>query len=222
MKAWIISDTHTKHSLLNIPDGVDMVICAGDFSNMKDKYTNEVEVRNFLNWYKSLTHIKHKVLIAGNHDTSIEAGLINRSDIHESITYLNHESVNIEGINIFGSPYTPSFGYGWAYNVARHKIDEYWKEIPENTDILVTHGPSAGILDYTEYNGGITSCGDKSLLNHIMRVKPKYHIFGHIHNESLCKNAGKLQIQGLDTTFINASVVNLQYKIENNGYIIEI
>ena len=47
MKCWVIEMIHTKHSLLDIPDGIDMVICAGDFSNVRDKYTNELEVRTF-------------------------------------------------------------------------------------------------------------------------------------------------------------------------------
>lgn len=222
MKFWCISDSHNKHAFLNIPNGIDGIIHAGDMSNQRNPSMNANEVLNFLEWYKSLVHIKYKILIAGNHDTSIEAGLVKRSDIHESITYLEHESCEIEGIKIFGSPYTPSFGQGWSFNIPRHKLDSYWQEIPLGTDIIITHGPPKGILDLTAEGSLFFQCGCKTLLNRLKIIEPKYSIFGHIHTESNCTNAGKLEIQGCKTTFINASVVNLDYEICNNGYIIEI
>lgn len=233
MKIWCISDTHMKHGFLNIPDGIDMVIHAGDMGTVRDPYQSEQVIRNFLMWYNSLTHIKYKVLIAGNHDLAMEKGFINKSDIPESITYLEHETKEIDGLKIFGSPYTPRFGEGWAYNVKRSKLDAYWTEIQENTDIVITHGPPLGILDHTQSgttintdptwgNTAVYSCGDKSLLNHIERVKPKLHIFGHIHTEERCPNAGIQTIQGSRTKFINASVLDLDYNICNDGIFVEI
>lgn len=242
MKIWIISDTHCKHGFLDIPDGIDMAIHGGDMSNQKSPAINANEVLDFLEWYKSLTHIKYKILIAGNHDTSIEKGLVARGDMHESIIYLEHESVTIEGIKIFGSPYTPKFGTDWAYNVPKEMIASYWDDIPDDTDILITHGPPKGILDLTQYDtrtgydrahGGpinFFQCGCKELLNRVKAIQPKYHIFGHIHPETNCPNSAMLKINGYETTFINAAVCDFGRtaedvkvkQIANNGFIIEI
>lgn len=230
MKIWFISDTHQKHGFLKVPE-VDMIIHAGDVSNVKSTHENEQEVLNFICWFKNLD-IKHKIWIAGNHDTSIEAGLVRPNEISNlKYQYLEHNSIVVDGLRIFGSPYTPAFN-NWAFNVKRSKSDTYWQAIPDDCDILITHGPPLGILDHTQNgtsigtdengNTAVYSCGDKSLLNHIKRVKPKIHVFGHIHDEDRCFNAGITQVQGLDTKFINASVVDLSYKVCNNGYIIEI
>ena len=67
MKIWHISDTHTYHDLLQVPDDVDMVIHSGDCSNPRDPYANESEVRCFLTWFHSL-NIKYKIYVAGNHE----------------------------------------------------------------------------------------------------------------------------------------------------------
>lgn len=223
MKIWLFSDTHSRHGSLNVPSDVDMAICAGDMGTVKHPAMNANVILDSLEWYASLTHIRHKILIAGNHCTSIEAGLVKRSDIPSGLTYLQHESCEIEGLKIFGSPYTPSFGTGWAFNVSRNKIDQYWKDIPNDTDILVTHGPPKGILDLTEMGTNhFEQCGCKSLLNRIKEVQPLLHVFGHIHPENNCPNAAMLQIRGCNTSFINAAVVNLDYEIDNNGFVVNI
>lgn len=229
MKIWFISDTHTKHQDLIIED-VDMVIHSGDVSSSKDNDKNRLEVINFLEWYRSLK-IKHKILISGNHDTSISDLFKNNKELFLGIDYLEHHSINIEGINIFGSPYTPKFGHDWAFNLGE-EIEEYWLNIPKDTDILVTHGPPKGILDLTKFDSragadgkSFYQCGCKFLLNQVKIIEPKYHVFGHIHTEEECPNSGMLKIQNLKTTFINASVCNFKkgdgkYLI-NNGFIVD-
>ena len=88
MRIWHISDTHTFHNLLTIPQGIDIVIHSGDCSNPRDPYTNEPEVRDFIHWFKSLP-IQHKIYVAGNHDTSIEKKLITKKDFQDyNIIYL--------------------------------------------------------------------------------------------------------------------------------------
>ena len=150
MKIWHISDTHTYHGLLKVPNGIDMVIHSGDCSNPRDPYNNEPEVREFIHWYKSLP-IKHKIYVAGNHDTSIEKGLVTKKDFADyNITYLENDYVTIEGVKIFGSPYTPNFG-NWSFMKDRNKLDRFWRDaIHDGTDIVVTHGPPKGILDKSE------------------------------------------------------------------------
>ena len=98
MKIWHFSDTHTYHNLLKKPDGIDLVIFSGDCSNPRAPYINEPEVRDFLNWFASLD-IKYKIMIAGNHDTSIEQKFFNKEDFTKrNIIYLENEEVIISSI----------------------------------------------------------------------------------------------------------------------------
>jgi len=203
-----ISDTHGFHKEFNFSDfkNIDMIIDAGDFSNHKSPAFNQAEVVDFLVWYSNLP-IKYKILIAGNHDTSIEAKLVRPKEDFKDIIYLEHESITVEGINIFGSPYTPSFG-GWSFMKQRGKLDPYWAEIPDNTDILITHGPPKGILDLSYNREDVLEyCGDKELLNHVYRVRPKHMIFGHIHNYKDCHNKGSRTVHDIKTQFHNVSCV---------------
>jgi len=208
MKIWHISDTHTYHDLLRIPEDIDMVIHSGDCSNPKDPYNNEPEVRAFIDWYKSLP-IKHKIYVPGNHDTSIEKKLVVRDDFENAgIIYLEDNIVIVDNLSIYGNPYTPQFGQ-WSFMKDRVKLDRYWHQaMPAHVDILVTHGPPKGILDKSYSRENVFECcGDKSLLNRVMEVKPKYHLFGHIHNHKDIINAGVQKLSVLDTWFSNGSVV---------------
>lgn len=225
MKIWHISDTHTYHELLTIPEGIDMVIHSGDCSNPRDHYNNEPEVRKFIQWYKDLP-IKHKVYVAGNHDTSIEKGLVKKIDFSGyNIHYLENDYVNIEGIKIFGSPHTPQFGQ-WAFMKDRQKLERFWRNaIHEKCDIIVTHGPPKGILDKSyDVQNNLECCGDKSLLNVVLDMQPKYVMFGHIHNCKDIVNAGLLKLSSCDTWFSNGSVVTDGKfgKLTSNGNIVEI
>jgi Icc-related predicted phosphoesterase len=225
MKIWHIGDTHTYHDLLNVPSGIDMVIHSGDCSNSRDPYNNEPEVREFIDWYKELP-IRNKIYVAGNHDTSIEKKLVIKKDFAEAgILYLEDDLVDIEGVLIYGNPYTPNFG-NWAFMKDRVKLDRYWPQaIPNYVDILVTHGPPKGILDKS-YNRDrrFEMCGDKSLLNRVLEVQPKYHLFGHIHNYQDIINAGMQKLSKYDTWFSNGSVVtdNKFGFLSSNGNIFEI
>lgn len=202
-----------------------MVIHSGDCSNPRDPYNNEPEVRGFIDWYKELP-IKHKIYVAGNHDSSIEKGLVTKKDFADNgIIYLENDYTVIGGIKIFGSPYTPNFG-NWSFMKERHKLERLWRDaIPDNTDILVTHGPPKGILDKSENRDHqLECCGDKSLLNRILEVNPSYHLFGHIHNNGSIINAGIQKLSNYDTWFSNGSVVtDRKFGIlTSNGNIISI
>jgi len=226
MRIWHISDTHTYHRLLEVPTDIDMVIFSGDCSNPRDPYPNEVEVRGFIDWYRTLK-IPVKIFVAGNHDTSIENKFVTKEDFaRHNIFYLENEDIIIDGIKIFGSPFTPAFGYGWVFTKARNKLDRIWRNIiDEDVDIVITHGPPKGILDLsTDRNGNIERCGDKSLLNRVMEVNPKLCLFGHIHNHEDIINQGTMKLVNLDTIFSNGSVVKDGRfgKLTSNGNILEI
>lgn len=227
IRIWCISDTHGFEKDLKVPENIDIVLHSGDISNYKEARLNIPECMKFLEWYQAL-EIPYKVMCAGNHDLSIERRHITPADIHaRGITYLENESTNIMGLKIWGSPITPSFGSGWAFNKDRAKLDALWGSIPEDTDVIVTHGPPKGVLDLSyDREGKLEYCGCASLKRHVLhRVKPKLITFGHIHNMDVIMNQGILQLAGFDTIFSNASVVRdgrFELGATNNGNIIEL
>lgn len=204
-----ISDTHGMAN--EIPEsrfeGVDVVIHSGDCSNYMNPVMNSVEVAKFIEWYKNVP-VKHKIYVAGNHDTSIERRLITPADFAEAgIIYLENSATTINGIKFWGSPYTPRFRE-WAFMKSRETINRVWDTIPEDTDILIIHGPPKGVRDLA-YDGDhqLEFCGDGALLKAVRKLQPKFMCFGHIHNNNDCENVGTCSISGLHTTFSNAACV---------------
>lgn len=214
MKILTISDTHGLHlqweKKFLLPE-VDMIIHAGDLTNVGAIH----EMNEFMYWFKNLP-IEHKVMVAGNHDLGLDNNnrytmldMINGSGVH----YLEDSGVEIKGIKLWGSPVTPPF-FDWAFMRDEERIKKHWDATPTDTDIWITHGPAYGILDYVE-RGGQGGVGCKYLLESMDRVKPKYHIFGHIHDMYGIKEVN-------ETTHICASVLNDRYKPVRGGHIIEI
>lgn len=204
MKIWHISDTHGYHDMVPIPKDVDMVIHSGDASNYREPFKNEPEMRQFLTWYEALP-IKHKIYVAGNHDTSIERGLIDKMKFEElGITYLENEYVTIEGIKFFGSPHTPTFG-DWAFMKARAKIGRVWDTIEEDTDVVIVHGPPKGALDLSyDRQNNLEMCGCAALRKRVYNLNLKAILFGHIHNGKDIRNFGVLHRDGM--IYSNGSV----------------
>lgn len=225
MKIWHISDTHTYHGLLTVPEGIDMVIHSGDATNPRVPYASEQEMLNFISWYSSLP-IKHKVFVAGNHDLCIERNFITKIDFMKNgIVYLENDYIEVEGLKIWGSPFTPSFGEGWAFNKKRSALHDLWKQIPDDVDIVVTHGPPKGILDlaYHQLNC-IEFCGDEALRKRMYLLNPKLCLFGHIHNNDDIINAGTMKLSNHNTIYSNGSVVTDGKfgKLSSNGNTFEI
>lgn len=218
MKIVCISDTHGKHHQItkDLQDA-EMIIHAGDISGMGYEH----EIRNFLEWYSSLSY-KHKILIAGNHDFFFQDYPSRAKDIlaeFPNIIYLENSGITIDGIKIWGSPQQPRF-FNWAFNENRGEaIRYYWKLIPKDTDILITHGPAYGYGDWvanrTHHNNYENNVGCKDLLEFIMDIQPTYHIFGHIHSGN-----GIYKTDG--TTFVNASVLGESYMYNYSPTLIEI
>lgn len=193
MKIVCISDTHNKHRKIDIPDG-DILIHSGDFSsNIKSIY-------NFNDWIRELPH-KYKIVIAGNNDFIFEKDPQIARNIITNAIYLEDSGIEINGFNIWGSPVTPRF-LNKAFNRNRGKeIKKHWDMIPLNTDILITHTPPYKILDQNFFGKHL---GCEELRNKVDVLKPKIHIFGHIHNSHGVKNIN-------NTIFVNASSLNELY-----------
>lgn len=208
MRISCISDTHCKHNEIDIKEfeNIDCIISAGDISSRGYSW----EIENFLSWFDSLP-CKYKILVAGNHDfyfqDNPEAAKILLQK-YSSIIYLENSAIQIEGINIYGSPIQPTF-FNWAFNVDRGlPIKRYWDMIPNNTDILITHGPAFGHGDFVRNSINVGNVGCVDLLYTIEKIKPKYFICGHIHS-------GYGITTNEHTTFINAAVLNEAYQMQN-------
>ena len=207
MRIVLISDTHNQHSKITLPEG-DVLIHAGDVSGGGTKK----EIVDFLSWFSSQPH-KHKVFIAGNHDFFIQQSPTEfLSILPSNIIYLQDELTEIEGVKIYGSPWTPEF-MDWAFmKSAGTEMKKQWDLIPDGIDILLTHGPAFGTLD-TIFSGLAVGCAELSKA--IERVKPEYFIFGHIH-----EGHGSITKEG--TQYINASILNEKYVLSHEPLVINL
>jgi len=215
MKITLISDTHNKHKFVtnDLPGG-DLLIHAGDISSMGYEH----EIREFCKWFNNIDNYTHKVFIAGNHDWGFQNNLEIVKEIlnfYENITYLQDNSTLLgeDMVSVYGSPWQPEF-YNWAFNLPRQGVElkEKWDNIPNNTDILITHGPAYGYVD--KVIGRTENLGCELLTERIKELKPKIHVCGHIHTGYGYTFDG-------DTHYINASVLNESYVYYNKPLTIE-
>mmetsp|Transcript_24397 Transcript_24397/g.51126 ORF Transcript_24397/g.51126 Transcript_24397/m.51126 type:complete len:415 (+) Transcript_24397:105-1349(+) len=225
---WVcVSDTHGAHGRMAYPvPAGDVLIHAGDFSRMGEMR----ELEQFCEWMRSLPH-EHKIVIAGNHDVAMDESfnasgfyklfhLFNNKAVdnnraarelvrsYDAFTYLEDTSTEVLGYKIYGSPWQPEF-CNWAFNLPRGPdCASKWRDIPNDTDILVTHGPPVGHGDLCT-SGLRAGCVD--LLAEILKRAKKpisHHIFGHIHEGYGCTRMG-------DTLFLNASTCTFGYRPSN-------
>lgn len=208
MKIIAISDTHERHSLIALPDG-DVLVHAGDIT----KNGSVDAIRDFAAWMHEAPH-KHKIVIAGNHDFCFEDERSSEAEevLRQSgIIYLRDSGVTIEGVTFWGSPWQPWY-HNWAFNLERgDEIAEKWRLIPDDTNVLITHGPPYDISDLT-IDGLRVGCEELSKrIGHLHYLK--LHIFGHIH-----EGYGIVKLGGV--TYANASICNVRYKPLNAPLII--
>lgn len=177
MRIVAIADTHLYHDDLRVlPEG-DVLIHAGDLLQRGDLS----ELDDALAWLASQPHAR-KILVAGNHDMCFErhAELVRPRLAQAGICYLEHDAVEIDGVHFWGSPLVPMAG-DWAFGcIDASARAERWSHIPTHTDVLITHGPARGIGDLG-YNGSRFGCD--RLTEAIARVRPRLHVFGHIHED---------------------------------------
>lgn len=237
-KVVCISDTHNKHGAVDLPEG-DLLIHAGDFSSMG--YTHEVESFLKWIKKNSRKYTFGCVFIAGNHDRSFDQKYISEyghrleDDISEyngmlkpkwlkdmleeyadpkiGVRYLEGNCVQVDKLKIWGSPYTPSFyPEYWAFNLDRGDlIRNHWNTIPSDTDIVVTHGPAYGILDYIPDQEVNVGCAD--LKEVIEAIKPKLLVCGHIHE-------GYGITKSMSTIHLNSSICDANYHAKNKPHVV--
>lgn len=214
MRITLISDTHTKHHEIthDLPGG-DLLIHAGDLMNSG---RNPNDITEFCKWFDGLDQYDHKVFIAGNHDRMFENFPEKSMEIVRSykwIDYLQDDWIKVgddkEMVKIYGSPWQPEFHH-WAFNLPRmgEELKAKWSTIPEDADILITHGPAQGKLDTSgpPYNEPLLGC--ELLAARIEEIKPKIHVCGHIHGGFGYKFDGH-------THWFNASILNEYYEYVN-------
>lgn len=204
MKITAISDTHNKHKYIDTRafSNTDILIHAGDFTSNG----NATQTLAFLQWFSDLP-VPHKILIAGNHD-SFARSIDFPSMIAQfpSVTYLYNSSVTINGLKIWGSPYSNTFGR-WAFMAEDIELADIWEQIPKDTNIVITHGPAYGIGDLVDNDyepGRDKHVGSNTLTAKLKSLKKlKLHVTGHIH-ESYSTYLGKW-------TTVNASICDANY-----------
>ena len=207
MKLVCLSDTHMKLDKVKVPEA-DILLHAGDLT-----FQGTIpEIGKELNKLSKI-NIKHKVIVAGNHDWLFqrEPSLAKQMCEDNGLIYLQDSMVEIDGLKIYGSPWQPFF-CNWAFNLFSKELKEKWDLIPKGIDVLITHGPPMGILD-TSFEKKDLGC--KYLFDKVMEIKPKLHVFGHIHYSYGMKTFN-------DVKFVNASICDESYKPTNSPWSIEL
>jgi len=212
MRLVFLSDTHGANLHHPVPDG-DVLIHCGDFS----KLGKEKELLEFSEWFFSYPH-KHKIFIAGNHDLMFEKDPGKARSLVGAGIYLLDQEVIIDGFKIYGSPWTPEF-YSWAFMRKRGcELKFFWDKIPKDTDILLTHGPAMGILDYVPKSGMYVGC--EELKQRLAVVRPSIHAFGHIHESYGTQILNWNDVE--ETLAINASICDLTLHGVNVPFVVDI
>jgi|SRR5882757_196569 len=211
-----IADLHGHYPEL---EGGDLLIVAGDLT-ARDTLD---EQGRFMGWLYNQDYRK-KVFIAGNHDNILRNtnpfGLNDKLPIGDAwtdINYLCDSGVEFEGLKIWGTPWTAYFKemnpecMAFTLNYGCDTDDwlaEKWALIPDDIDILITHGPPYGILDLTDEGRCV---GSKSLQMELFRrLRPKLLVCGHIHEAYGIEPPG-----GIVERAVNCSHVNEDYKPVN-------
>lgn len=196
-----ISDTHGQHQAVIVPAG-DVLVHAGDCT----EFGRLDELFQFCRWFAAQKPM-HKILVAGNHDWCFESSnAMARAICREfGVHYLQDEEVVIDGVRFYGSPWTPKF-MEWAFMRHRGELKPIWDRIPDGTNVLVTHGPPMGKLDWSHYSRDHSGCIE--LREAVERVKPQLHCFGHIHLDRGAAFNG-------ETVFLNCCICNESYEPVN-------
>jgi len=204
MKITCISDLHGYFPKLK---GGDLLIIAGDLT-ARDTNEEHLDLMTEMGGIQTSKNPYKKIIyIAGNHDGMLDPDTNRygelRTPYNWNIDYLCDSGTTFEGLKIWGSPHSLTFpGLNHkcaAFTGTEQDLKDKYDLIPNDIDILVTHSPAYGILD-ENFKGD--HCGSKALLDAIERIRPKLHIFGHIHEQG-----GKTELMPWGTICVNASIL---------------
>lgn len=206
MKIVAISDTHLRHKNLTIPE-CDILIHAGD-----SEIRTLSDLVLFNDWVGEQP-CDSAIVVAGNHDLYLERCGFNLPISNDELNfhYLLDDSIIINGIEFYGTPWSKQFG-SWSFMANENDLENLFSIIPNTTDVLITHGPPFGILDR---NAEGEYCGSKALRRTLARVQPKLLITGHIHEQG----SKHTKVYGVDC--YNVSVLNEKYRLTNEPTVVE-
>lgn len=174
MRIVAVADTHLFHEDFAVPEG-DVFLHAGDLCRGGDL----AELRRAARWILALPH-RHKIVVAGNHDWAFQREPGAARAMFRDAHYLEDTEIEIDGLRFYGAPWQPAFN-DWAFNLPRGPaLARVWAKIPRGVDVLVTHGPPAGIGDRTS---ATRRAGCADLRARVAEVAPRLHLFGHIHED---------------------------------------
>lgn len=206
MKICCLSDLHGHYP--QIPE-CDLLLLGGDYCSGGNLINKLDHHRRFCAWIDSLPC---KVVgIAGNHDILFES-LGYREMQQCNWTYLQDSFCVWEGLKIYGTPWTRTF-FNWAFMLPEHALSNKWEMIPQDADIIISHGPIYGIADRAPFTN--ENVGSPALRQKLLDVRPKLFVCGHIHS-----GYGKYELG--ETKIVSASLVNEQYRPVNPIQVIEI
>lgn len=224
MKVCAISDTHTMLSQVDLPKA-DLLLIGGDITytgSPKEMAQFAQDLRNI----RSRKLYRQIILTPGNHElTSEDNPTWFRSMIDGLCIYLHDDQFVFEGVKVYASGWTPYFHH-WAWNLdERDHLRDYahanrvWNKIPDDTKILLTHGPPRNILDLCNRDERV---GDVVLRKRVFELADtgnlRYHCFGHIHRN--LKDHKTEVHQGV--TFANVAICDEKYKPVNPAFVFEI
>ena len=213
-----VSDTHSQLRKVEIPDG-DVLVHAGDL-------TRAGTVNDLARQFKLLNKMPHEhiVVIAGNHDHGLQRipQLVKLyRQRYPRVRYLDAVKERVAGIKVWGSPWTPWF-FDWAFNFPRGSAGDdeavlHYSGIPDDTQLLITHGPPRGILDQLDDKGSkpfahVGSIALRDRINGLAALRA--HVFGHIHSQYGSQRHGNV-------LFVNAATCTEQYKPTNQPVVID-
>lgn len=196
MTVLAISDLHGYFP--DIPE-CDLLLLGGDYCPTRNLDQERRFMQgDFSDWLKGIK-ARYIVGIAGNHDFILQ----HDKELAKGLPwiYLEDEEINLEGVRIYGSPWTPKF-YDWAFMESDYLLKKRYENIPSGLDILLTHGPAYRHLDVTQ-NG--SRAGSFSLWERMKEVKPDSHVFGHIHEARGVMDENSMR-------FYNVTHVTLHYE----------
>jgi len=208
MKICCLSDLHGHFP--DVPDCY-LLLLAGDYAPAWKHHPVRFHSERLVPWVFDCRQRMEVVAVAGNHDLLFEEHP--QYATNASWKYLHDSGCEVGGLKIWGSPWQPTFGQGWAFNLDESQLADKWALIPDDTDILLLHGPPRGYGDYSPF--GNEHCGSPSLLQRIVEIKPRLVVSGHIHSGNGVRHLGR-------TTIVNASYVNEQYRPAFPPLVIEI